>query len=133
MEDDHRRLIAFRGETERYFAARLAACYPEYRVQTRSREMARGLQNQDQDMTGASKCPLCGGSLAADREVERVVREGRDVALVMVRADVCQDCGDVLLLPGMAERLVVAKDALRRGMPPDAVVVGRVYDLRAAG
>jgi hypothetical protein len=61
-----------------------------------------------------------------------VVRERDDVALVRVRADVCGDCGEALLHPGMADRLVQAKAALRRGATGSAPVVGRVFDLRTA-
>lgn len=60
-------------------------------------------------------CPLCGGSVEPDRDIERLVREGEDVALVRVRADVCGDCGEVFLHPGMADRIVQAKATLRRG------------------
>ncbi len=81
-------------------------------------------------MSQPERCPLCGGYLEPDREVDRVVREGDDVALVRVQADVCGDCGEVLLHPGMADRVVKAKASLRAGMPATAAIVGRVYDLR---
>ena len=82
-------------------------------------------------MNHSERCPLCAGSVEPDRDVERIVREGDDVAVVRVRADVCGDCGEMLLHPGMADRLIEAKAALRRGVPTGAVVIGRVYDLRA--
>jgi YgiT-type zinc finger domain-containing protein len=76
-------------------------------------------------MSAPSQCPLCGGTVEPDREVDQVVREGDDVALVRVRADVCLDCHEVLLHPGMATRMTEAADALRRGAA--GPVVGRVY------
>ncbi|MBI3271644.1 MAG: YgiT-type zinc finger protein [Planctomycetes bacterium] len=82
-------------------------------------------------MNQRQRCPLCGGLVKPDQEVERVVRERDDVAIVRVRADVCADCGEALLHPGMADRIVAAKAALRRGIQAGAVV-GRVFDLRAS-
>jgi len=79
-------------------------------------------------MSGPAKCPSCGGTVEPDREVDQVVREGDDVALVRVRADVCLDCHEVLLHPGMVERMFAAKAALRSSAT--APVIGRVYDLR---
>lgn len=77
---------------------------------------------------GPTRCHRCGGDLDHDREVEQSVREGGDVAIVSVRADVCQRCGEVLLHPGMVDRMAEAKQALRRGT--SAPQVGRVFDLR---
>lgn len=77
---------------------------------------------------GPTCCPRCGGDVDHDREVEQAVREGGDVAIVSVRADLCSRCGEVLLHPGMVERLAEAKHALRLGT--SAPQVGRVFDLR---
>jgi antitoxin (DNA-binding transcriptional repressor) of toxin-antitoxin stability system len=38
---------------------------------------------------GLTACPRCGGDLDPARQVERSVREGTDVALVKIVADVC--------------------------------------------
>jgi hypothetical protein len=73
-------------------------------------------------------CTHCGGELEYDRELERYVRVGNDVALVTVRADVCHRCGEVLLHPGMIEKMDQAEDLLRAHAAGKAV--GQVYDLR---
>ena len=77
---------------------------------------------------GPSACPRCGGELDRGRLIERSVREGNDVALVTVQADVCLRCGEVLLYPGMVERLARTRDLLRAGSAAPAV--GQVFDLR---
>jgi YgiT-type zinc finger domain-containing protein len=77
---------------------------------------------------GPSMCTRCGSELEYGRELERYVHEGNDVAVVKVQADVCRRCGEVLLHPGMVEKLAKAEETLKRhaaGAP-----VGRVYDLR---
>jgi YgiT-type zinc finger domain-containing protein len=79
---------------------------------------------------GPSCCPRCGGELEYDREVERPVREGNDVAIVLVRADVCTQCGELLLYPGMTDRVTKARQALRDGAT--SPTLGHVYDMRAA-
>ena len=78
---------------------------------------------------GPSRCPRCGGALDYDRTLERAVRGGNDVAIVLVRADVCQRCGETLLHPDMADRILSARRALENETP--APVVGRVFDLRS--
>ena len=82
-------------------------------------------------MTGPEKCPLCGGAVEPDREIDELVREGDDVAVVRVRADVCGDCGEAMLHPGMVQRISAAVATLRKGRA-EAPVIGRVYDLRTA-
>lgn len=73
-------------------------------------------------------CTRCGGPLEYGRELERYVHEGEDVAVVTVVADVCRRCGEVLLHPGMTEKMAEAEDMLRRRTV--GIAVGRVYDLR---
>jgi YgiT-type zinc finger domain-containing protein len=78
---------------------------------------------------GPRACPRCGGDLDRGRYVERSVREGNDVALVTVQADVCQRCGEILLYPRMVDLLSRARDLLREGSAAPAV--GQVFDLRS--
>jgi YgiT-type zinc finger domain-containing protein len=79
---------------------------------------------------GPSQCPRCGGDLDRGREEDRTVREGNDVALVTVMVDRCVRCGEVLLHPGMVEKLANAREALRRG--EQGSPIGSVYDLRSS-
>jgi YgiT-type zinc finger domain-containing protein len=77
---------------------------------------------------GPTVCPRCGGELDRGRYIERSVREGNDVALVTVQADICLRCGETFLYPGMVDRLSRTRDLLRAGAAAPAV--GRVFDLR---
>jgi YgiT-type zinc finger domain-containing protein len=77
---------------------------------------------------GPSVCPKCGGELDRGRYIERSVREGNDVALVTVKADICRRCGEVYLYPGMVDLLSRTRDLIRAGAAAPAV--GRVFDLR---
>jgi YgiT-type zinc finger domain-containing protein len=41
-----------------------------------------------------ARCPCCGSNDLEDREVEKLVRGGDDVAALRVRATVCHHCGE---------------------------------------
>lgn len=41
------------------------------------------------------KCPICGGELV-EKEVEKLVKGGVHTAVLQVRAEVCQRCGERL-------------------------------------
>ncbi len=84
-------------------------------------------------MKELQRCLLCRGPVEPDREVEEVVREGNDVVVVRVRADVCKNCHEAFLYPGMVDRMHEAKAALRSGKAGAAAVVGRVYAFDAVG
>lgn len=78
---------------------------------------------------GPSKCPRCAGELEYGKQIEWSVREGTDVALVTVTADVCTRCGERLVTAAMGDKLVRAKRLLKSGNKAPAV--GKVYDMRA--
>ena len=42
-----------------------------------------------------SKCPICGGEVT-EKEVEKLLRGGVNLAAVTVRAEVCLHCGERL-------------------------------------
>jgi YgiT-type zinc finger domain-containing protein len=46
-------------------------------------------------MTPFSKCPVCGGEIV-EREVEKLLRGGCNIASVTVLAEVCLHCGERL-------------------------------------
>lgn len=41
-----------------------------------------------------SRCARCGATDLEDREIEKLVRRGDDVAAVRVRATICRHCGE---------------------------------------
>ena len=42
-----------------------------------------------------TKCPVCGGDMV-EKQVEKLLRGGRNTAVVTVKAEVCQHCGERL-------------------------------------
>jgi len=75
-----------------------------------------------------NKCWRCLGELKLDQEVQIQVREGDDVGFVTVRADVCEQCGERLLHPGMSARLLKGQSILRHEHS-SIPAIGRVYNL----
>ena len=51
------------------------------------------------------KCPLCGGELQAKMVTHPQEYEGRIIILENVPAEVCRQCGEVLIRPDVLEKM----------------------------
>ena len=72
------------------------------------------------------RCPLCGGELA-DRVVEKLLRGGRDTAVLKVQAEVCLRCA-VRVYPQKAVRQFEAlRERLARKETGEMTPVGSSY------
>ena len=71
-------------------------------------------------------CTNCGGALDYGREHVHRLGQGNDVALVRVQADICTQCGEVLLPPASSAKIERASRLFRQG----ALHVGCVYEYR---
>ena len=72
------------------------------------------------------KCPFCGGKLVEKRVTHPQEYEGEIVILENIPAEVCRQCGEVLLRPGVLEQ--VQKMVWERKTPHRTAQVP-VYDL----
>ena len=72
------------------------------------------------------KCPLCGGGLESRRISHPQYFEGNLVILENVPAEVCLQCGEILLTPGVVERI---QENVWAGKPPKRTAHVPVYDL----
>ena len=75
-----------------------------------------------------SLCPICGGQVVI-KTVQEVVRGGNDVAIVHVRAGVCQKCGERLYDKATFELLERVRADLQAGRVGKMRVVGRAYEM----
>jgi YgiT-type zinc finger domain-containing protein len=64
---------------------------------------------------GLSRCARCGSSDLEDKEVEKLVRGGDDVAALRVRATVCHHCGERYLPVDAVRALDQARRDLAEG------------------
>jgi len=62
-----------------------------------------------------SSCARCGSSDLEDRDVEKLVRGGNDVAALRVRATVCHHCGERYLSLDAVRALEQARRDLAEG------------------
>ncbi len=76
------------------------------------------------------RCPLCGGELEARRINHPQDYNGKIVILENVAAEVCRQCGEVLLRPDVLERV---QQAVWSETPPRRMTSVPVYDLAEVG
>ena len=72
------------------------------------------------------KCPLCGGKLKNEKITHPQKYKGKIVILENVPAEVCQQCGEVLLRPDVLERM---QELVWSEAPPQRTAQIPVYDL----
>lgn len=74
------------------------------------------------------KCPVCGGGLF-EKEVEKVLKGGTNTAIIRVKAEVCDHCGERLYSPDTASRF----DEVRRKLGEEDVdefqPIGKTYQV----
>jgi len=73
-----------------------------------------------------SKCVRCGSKDLEDREVEKLVRGGDDVAALRVRATVCHRCGERYFSNDVVRVLEKARRRLEGGELGGFRALGRV-------
>jgi len=76
-----------------------------------------------EDAKSLGACPLCGGDLV-EKYVEKVFRGGDHTAVVKVRAEVCQRCGERLYSEETVRRFEDVRGKLRRGEAADFQPMG---------
>lgn len=73
-----------------------------------------------------NKCPVCGGRLEQKRVTHPQHLEGNIIILENVPAEVCRQCGEVLLAPSVVEQL---QKVVWSAGAPKRTAVFPVYDL----
>ena len=63
-------------------------------------------------MKAFDKCPVCGGELV-EKEVEKLLRGGRDVAVLRVKADICLHCGERLFSEDTIKKFEQIRNSLK--------------------
>lgn len=73
-----------------------------------------------------ARCARCGSSDLEDKDVEKLVRGGHDVAALRVRVTVCHHCGERYLPNEAVRALERARRDLERGEVAGFRALGRV-------
>jgi YgiT-type zinc finger domain-containing protein len=74
------------------------------------------------------RCPVCGGELV-EKEVEKLLRGGVNVAVVRVRAEVCLRCGERYYSEETVRRFEEIRAKLERGETADLEPLGRSFQV----
>jgi len=75
------------------------------------------------------KCPVCGGEMI-EKEVEKLLRGGKNTAVVTVQAEVCQHCGERLYSEEAIRRFEKIRDKLARQDVSDFQPLGQSFQVK---
>lgn len=73
-----------------------------------------------------SKCPVCGGEVI-EKEVEKLLRGGANLAVVTVKAEVCLHCGERLYSKETVNRFKQIRSKLDRQEVSEFAPLGRSF------
>ncbi len=85
------------------------------------------LENKEKTMKLFEKCPVCGGEVV-EKEVEKLLRGGKNTAVVKVTAEVCLHCGERLYPPDTVTRFEKIRKKLQEDDVEEFVPIGRTFE-----
>ncbi|MGQ3684259.1 MAG: YgiT-type zinc finger protein [Candidatus Loosdrechtia sp.] len=73
-----------------------------------------------------NKCPICGNELI-EKDVEKILRGGKHTAIVTVRAEVCQHCGERLYSEEQVRLFEQIRTKLAKEQTQEYELMGKSY------
>lgn len=73
-----------------------------------------------------SKCPICGGELTL-KEVEEIVKGGKNTAILKVKAGICQKCGGRLYSPATIRKFEQIREKLEKNQVGSFTPLGKTF------
>jgi YgiT-type zinc finger domain-containing protein len=74
------------------------------------------------------KCPVCNGEVI-EKDVEKLLRGGNNTAVVKVKAEVCQHCGERLFSKETIGYFEQIRNKLSRQEVSDFILLGQTYQI----
>lgn len=74
------------------------------------------------------KCPICGGEVI-EKEVEKLLRGGKNTAVVRVKSEVCTHCGERLYSKDTISYFEQIRTKLGRQEVSDFKPLGKTYQV----
>ena len=71
-------------------------------------------------------CPICGGEVV-EKNVEKIVKGGNDVAILRVKAGVCEKCGERLYTKEVHNKIEEIRSELKQRTLELFKPIGRTY------
>jgi len=75
-----------------------------------------------------NKCPVCGREVI-EKEIEKLIRGGKNTAIVKVKADVCLHCGERLYAKETIKHFEQIRSKLERHEVSDFELLGKSYQV----
>ena len=75
-----------------------------------------------------NKCPLC-NSKVIEKEVEKLLRGGKNIAVIKVKAEVCQHCGERLYSKDTITLFETIKYKLEKNQVSDFKALGQSFQI----
>ncbi|MEW5717684.1 MAG: YgiT-type zinc finger protein [Chloroflexota bacterium] len=79
-------------------------------------------------MAPFEKCPVCGGELV-EKEVEKLLRGGKNTAVLKVPAEVCLHCGERLYSQETVRRFEEIRSKLERQETAEFQLLGLAFQV----
>jgi YgiT-type zinc finger domain-containing protein len=80
-------------------------------------------------MTPFEQCPVCGGEVV-EKQVQKLLRGGRNTASITVPAEVCLHCGERLYALDVVKRFEEIRAKLERQETAEFEPVGQAFEVR---
>ncbi len=74
------------------------------------------------------ECPICGGEVI-EKKVEKLLRGGKNTAVVLVQAEVCLHCGERLYSKDIVSFFEQIRSKLERQEVSDFEPLGQTYQV----
>lgn len=74
------------------------------------------------------KCPVCGGEII-EKEIEKLLKGGKNTAIVKIMAEVCLHCGEQLYSPETIERFEEIRKKLLQDDIEGFVAIGKTFQV----
>lgn len=74
------------------------------------------------------RCPLCGSSMI-EKDVEKLLRGGKNTAVLKVKAEVCLHCGECLYAQETVSRFEQIREKLLRQDIADFQLLGQSFQV----
>ena len=74
------------------------------------------------------KCPVCGGEIV-EKEVEKLLKGGKNTAVVKVTAELCLHCGEELYSQDTVTRFEEIRKKLQDDKVEGFILIGRTFEV----
>ena len=75
-----------------------------------------------------NKCPICGGEVV-EKEVEKLLRSGKNTAIIKVHAEVCLHCGERLYSKDTVSLFERIRSKLEQQDVTDFEPIGQTFEV----